>query len=96
MGGNSDIVTALVNEARKFGLGLVLASQMADHFPADIRSNAASWLVLKPQTMSEAGKNAPNIGVDAEALMGLKGRGDGFYRVGNAQAARIQVRPIKA
>jgi Bacterial protein of unknown function (DUF853) len=95
MGGNSDIVTALVNEARKFGLGLVLASQMADHFPSDIRSNAASWIVLKPQTMSEAGKNAPNIGVDAAALMALKGRGDGFYRVGNAEARRVQVHALK-
>jgi hypothetical protein len=94
MGGSSDIVTLLMNEARKFGLGLILASQAASHFPHEIRNNAASWLVLKPQTMAEARLNAPNVGVDAEALMALMGRGDGFLRLGNAAARRIQVRPL--
>jgi hypothetical protein len=94
MGGSSDIVTLLMNEARKFGLGLILASQAASHFPHEIRNNAASWLVLKPQTMSEARLNAPNVGVAAEELMALKGRGDGYLRLGNAPACRIQVKPL--
>lgn len=93
MGGNSDIVTALANEARKFGLGMILASQAAGHFPHEIRNNAASWLVLKPQSMQEAKLNAPNIGVEPEQLMELKGRGDGYLRLGNAAARRVQVRP---
>lgn len=94
MGGSSDIVTALVNEARKFGLGLLLASQAASHFPDEIRNNAASWLVLKPQTMKEANLNAPNIGVEPAQLMALKGRGDGYLRLGNAEPRRVQVRPV--
>lgn len=92
MGGSSDIVTAMVNEARKFGLGMILASQAASHFPHEVRNNAASWLVLKPQTMQEARLSAPNIGVEPEQLMDLHGKGDGFLRVGNATARRIQVK----
>jgi len=96
MGGNSDIVSSLVNEARKFGLGLILASQMAEHFPADIRSNAATWLVLKPQAMEEAKRNAQNVaGVTPEQLMALRGRGDGYFRDRfTAEAQRVQVRPL--
>lgn len=97
LGGNRDrnILNDLFTEARKFGLGMVLASQMAEHFSEDVRSNAAAWLVLKPQAMAEAKRNAPNVGATAENLMALKGRGDGYYRVGNAEARRIQVRATK-
>lgn len=98
LGGNRErnILSDLFTEARKFGLGMVLASQMAEHFSEEVRSNAASWIVLKPQAMSEAKRNAPNVGVAAESLMALKGRGDGYYRVGNADARRIQIRPERA
>jgi energy-coupling factor transporter ATP-binding protein EcfA2 len=98
LGGNRErnILNDLFTEARKFGLGMVLASQMAEHFSEDVRSNAAAWLVLKPQAMAEAKRNAPNVGATAESLMALKGRGDGYYRVGNAAARRIQVRAVKS
>lgn len=88
------ILSDLFTEARKFGLGMVLASQMAEHFCDEVRSNSASWLVLKPQAMAEAKRNAPNIGVDPEALMKLRGRGDGYFRTGADAARRIQVQPV--
>jgi energy-coupling factor transporter ATP-binding protein EcfA2 len=96
LGGDRErnILSDLFTEARKFGLGMVLASQMAEHFSESVRSNAASWLVLKPQAMAEAKRNGPNVGIDADRLMALKGRGDGYYRVGNAEARRIQIRPV--
>jgi hypothetical protein len=82
-------------EARKFGLGAVVATQRADHLSADIRGNAASWLVLRPQNEAEAKAVAPDIGVDSEQLLRLKGKGDGYFRQGSHAAQRIQVQPPK-
>jgi hypothetical protein len=48
------ILNLLFTEARKFGLGMILASQMSDHFGSEVKANAASWLVLKPMDMKEA------------------------------------------
>lgn len=89
-----NILNELITEARKFGLGMILASQMSDHFSEDVRANAATWLVLKPMDIREAKKNAPNVSVDPEDLMQLAGRGDGYYRDRpSSRARRIQVQP---
>lgn len=100
-GGDPDapdrILNLLFTEARKFGLGMILASQMSDHFGSEVKANAATWLVLKPMDIREAKKNAPNVQMDPEALTSLKGRGDGYLRDrSSARARRIQVRPISA
>lgn len=95
MGGGANILDILLTESRKFGLGLILASQMADHFSNQIRSNAATWLVLKPQEIGEARRNAANVGVEPEMLLKLKGRGDGYYRDRSSEmACRVQVRAL--
>jgi len=95
MGGGANILDTLATEARKFGLGMILASQMADHFSANVRGNIATWLVLKPQEIVEARRNAPNVGVESEMLLKLKGRGDGYYRDRSSEkACRVQVRAL--
>ncbi len=89
-----NILNELITEARKFGLGMILASQMSDHFSEEVRANAATWLVLKPMDIREAKKNAPNVSVDPEDLIHLAGRGDGYFRDRpSRRARRIQVRP---
>jgi DNA helicase HerA-like ATPase len=40
------VQTALASEARKYGVGLLLASQDLDHFSRDILNNVATKLVL--------------------------------------------------
>lgn len=97
-GGDRDradsILNELITEARKFGLGMIIASQMSEHFSEEVRANAATWLVLKPMDVREAKKNAPNVGVDPEDLTRLRGRGDGYYRDrAGGRARRIQVTP---
>jgi hypothetical protein len=97
-GGDRDransILNELITEARKFGLGMIIASQMSEHFSEEVRANAATWLVLKPMDIREAKKNAPNVGVDPEDLTRLRGRGDGYYRDrAGGRARRIQVTP---
>jgi hypothetical protein len=92
-----NVLNDLFTEARKFGLGMVLASQMAEHFSEDVRSNAATWLVLKPEVINEAKRNAPNVGVTPDQLMALNGRGDGYYRDRSTpKACRVQVQPLEA
>lgn len=98
-GGDPDspdrILNQLFTEARKFGLGMVLASQMSDHFGSEVKANAASWLILKPMDIKEAKKNAPNVHMEPEALTSLQGKGDGYLRDRSApRARRIQVRAL--
>jgi len=40
------IINIIAKEARKFGVGLILASQSLSHFPEDIISNASTKLIL--------------------------------------------------
>lgn len=91
MGGPSDIMQRLANEGRKFGLGMLFASQSVEHFPHDIRNSAASLLALRPQTMREATINAKQIGVPPEALLGLTGKGHGFWKVGAEPVRELRV-----
>lgn len=98
-GGDPDsperILNQLFTEARKFGLGMVLASQMSDHFGSEVKANAASWLVLKPMDVKEAKKNAPNVNMEPDALTSLRGKGDGYLRDRSSpKARRIQVQAL--
>jgi len=91
------ILNTLITEARKFGLGMILATQMAEHFSSEVRANAASWLVLRPLDIREAKKNAPNVQMEPEDLMQLQGGGDGYLRDRSSpRARRVQVRPLNS
>jgi hypothetical protein len=98
-GGDPDspdrVLNLLFTEARKFGLGMILASQMSDHFGSEVKANAATWLVMKPMDIREARKNAPNVQMEPEALTALRGKGDGYFRDRTSpKARRIQVKPL--
>lgn len=96
VGSRTNILNILATEGRKFGIGLVLASQRADHFGSDVRASASTWLVMKPMANLEAENNAPNVGVSPKVLMGLAGKGEGFLRSGRpARTQRIQVGRIR-
>jgi len=91
------ILNKLATEYRKFGLGMVLASQMSDHFSNETKGQMATRLVLKPFDFAEAKKNAQDVNLTADALMELTGRGDGYLRIGtNANPTRIQVLPLNS
>jgi hypothetical protein len=98
-GGDPDspdrVLNLLFTEARKFGLGMILASQMSDHFGSEVKANAATWLVMKPMDIREARKNAANVQMEPEALAALRGKGDGYFRDRTSpKARRIQVKPL--
>lgn len=89
------VLNLLVTEARKFGVGLILASQMREHFGAEVRANAATWLVLKPMDRSQARRNAADIGVAPEDLVQLRGGGEGYFRSRSGRLLqRVQVQRL--
>lgn len=93
--GRDRILNVLATEGRKFGIGLILASQMSDHFGIDAMSNIATRLVLKPLDAREAKRNASNVQVSSDELLGLNGYGEGFYKTGSRErAVKIQVQEL--
>jgi hypothetical protein len=89
---SSAVLNTLATEYRKFGLGMVLASQMSDHFSNETKAQMATRLVLKPFDFAEAKKNAQDVNLTADDLMQLTGRGDGYLRIGTQSSPiRIQI-----
>ncbi|MDI1300936.1 MAG: DUF853 family protein [bacterium] len=86
------ILNLLITEGRKFGIGLIMASQMSEHFGAEVKASVATRLVLKPMDSNQAKKNAPDMQVSPQDLLDLKGRGSGFFKPRSGQGTqRIQV-----
>lgn len=83
------ILNILATEGRKFGIGLILASQMGEHFGHEVKANAGAWLVMKPLDDREAKRNAPNAHVSSQALTALAGRGEGYFRTGLSPTPRL-------
>jgi DNA helicase HerA-like ATPase len=90
------ILNILATEGRKFGIGIILASQMSEHFGREIKSNASTWLVLRPMDEREARRNAPDVYVAPAELMALAGRGDGYFRTGSTSVStRVQMYTVR-
>lgn len=93
---SSHILNILATEGRKFGIGLIVASQLSSHFGAELKANAGTWLVLKPLSDDEAKKNAPNVSLRPKDLMALVGQGDGYLRDrAHPVGRRIQVEKMR-
>ncbi|MCE7734962.1 MAG: ATP-binding protein [Candidatus Heimdallarchaeota archaeon] len=86
------ILNRFATEARKFGLGLILASQVLGHFGRDIRSNSATKLILKTMDLDEARRCAKELKIDLKKLNAIKRPGEGFIITSkNKQAEHIQI-----
>lgn len=87
------ILNTLITEGRKFGIGLILASQMSEHFGYEVRANAATWLVLKPMDHAQAKRNALDIQIAPSDLLQLRGKGEGYIRLQQGRMLKkVQVR----
>lgn len=82
---HSNTLNVVATEGRKFGLGVVLASQTAEHFGRDVRRNIASRLVLRCVDFDEAKRNALDMQLPPEKLLELSGGGDGYFRTGSSR-----------
>lgn len=63
------ILNTLATQARKFGVGLILASQMNSHFSEEVRANFAAHLAMKRMDPGEARKVAPRLEVTVQDLI---------------------------
>jgi len=87
------ILNILATEGRKFGIGLILASQMSDHFGDELKASISARLVMKPLDVGQAKKNALDVQVLPESLLSLAGMGAGYFRSqhhGGARKVKIQ------
>lgn len=89
--GRDRILNVLATEGRKYGIGLILASQLSLHFGDDVKGNIGARLVLRPSDWYEARKNALEIGVQPNELLCLRGKGEGFFRQGSDKAVKLQM-----
>lgn len=89
---NSDnILNLIATEGRKYGFGLVLASQRRDHFGEDVLSCMGAILVMKAMDERDAAKNAVGLGVSADDVGGLAA-GSGFFRSrDSSQTLRVDI-----
>ncbi|OLS20773.1 MAG: hypothetical protein HeimC2_35920 [Candidatus Heimdallarchaeota archaeon LC_2] len=86
------ILNRFATEARKFGLGLILASQILGHFGRDIRSNSATKLILKTMDLDESKRCARELKININKLNAIKNPGEGFIITSkNKQAEHIQI-----
>ncbi|MHA2504601.1 MAG: ATP-binding protein, partial [Candidatus Kariarchaeaceae archaeon] len=93
---NFHILNRLATEARKYGIGLVVASQLINHYGRDIRANAATKLVLRPMDVQEARLNAKEMQVDFELLQDLRLPGQCYYRSSvSEEAIPLRLYPLK-
>lgn len=92
-----NILNRFATEARKFGLGLILASQTIGHFGRDIRSNCATKLILKTMDAEEAKKCAKELKIDLKELTTIEKPGEGFLITSHSpEASRVQIYPNKS
>lgn len=86
------IINRLATEARKYGVGLLLASQDLEHFSRDILNNVATKLVLMhSETAIRA--TASKLLLEKEQLQALKEPFVGLAKFGGSGWKRVKVEP---
>ena len=86
-------VAKYASEARKYGIGLVLATQLFENVPQDVRGNIDAKLFMLCLDETEARKNARSAGLSKEEISKLK-KGQGYYiSSGDRYARRVQINP---
>jgi len=85
------VLNKYASELRKFGVGVILASQIADHFPSEVLANIETKFCMKAQNEEQARKNARFFGVKEHDLLDLD-PGEGVLVLGRS-VSRVRVLP---
>lgn len=75
------VLNKYATELRKFGVGLILASQLITHFTDEILSNIAVKLCMKAENKEQARKNNKFFGVGENEIINLE-QGEGILIIG--------------
>lgn len=89
------IINRLASEARKYGVGLLLASQDLEHFSRDILNNVATKLVLM-HAETAIRTTATKLLLEKEQLQALKEPFVGLVKFGGSGWRRVRVEPYFA
>ena len=89
--GTKAVLNKYATELRKYGVGLILASQMIEHFNDEILSNIALKLCMKAETKKQAKVNSKFFGTDDTSLLNLK-CGEGIS-ISNDKKIKIIITP---
>ena len=79
-------VDTITREARKYSVGMILASQSPHDFDSVVFANVASKLCFRCSLEEDAQFMARQMGCDAKQLMGLSEEGEAFLRLGSSEA----------
>ncbi|WP_082429429.1 ATP-binding protein [Pseudanabaena sp. 'Roaring Creek'] len=91
---DNGIINISAREYRKFGEMLILGSQSLGDFGDATKAQVATKIALKMQIVKEAQNTSPDFGLSVEDLLNLKGKGDGYFKVGTGNAIRVQFTPM--
>ena len=76
----SEVLDLLFREARKFGLGMALASQLANDFGPALRANAGTIFTLRANSAQEVQRNAKELGINPNLVAKLSRPGQAIVR----------------
>lgn len=76
----SEALEACFREARKFGLAMVLASQLARDFSPVLRANAGTLVALRAGSSAEARDNARELGIEPAKIAALQKPGEALVK----------------
>lgn len=82
------ILNIIATEARKFGIGMILASQVLGHFGRDIRANAATKLILRTMDQDESKRCSREMKIKLEKVTNITKPGEGFIITSQDRDAR--------
>ncbi len=82
------ILNTIATEARKFGIGMILASQILAHFGRDIRSNAATKLILRTMDNDETKRCSKEMKIKIDRVANITRPGEGFIITSRDKDAR--------
>jgi|GEM_PF-5578901 len=85
------VLSKYATELRKFGVGIILASQLIGHFNDEILANIAVKFCMKAETKRQAHQNCRYFECSEEELLHLR-QGEGIVVTGSERAA-IRVVP---
>jgi DNA helicase HerA-like ATPase len=95
--GQKQVIKAVLNkyatEMRKFGVGLILASQLISHFNDEILANIAVKLCMRTENKKQAQENSKFFEVSEEDLMNFQ-PGEGILSIGS-EKLNIRIIPAK-
>lgn len=86
------IINIFGTEARKFGVGFIVSSQLTAHFGDDVLGNMATKMALKQLKYIIARDNAKELSIDPDVLMDIKNPGEGFIRFSNEETKKVFIK----